>query len=282
MEKNNEQAGTTGQNLRIEAIKIKLQNADDYTVEYRVYVQDFGWTDWRIDGEIAGTVGETKRLEAIQIRIVRKYKRNYKGIDVSQYQNSINWRLVKEAGIDFAFIRVGFRGYGQAGRFKEDNMYRANMMAVRNANIKTGVYFVTQATNDAEAVEEANWVLERVKNYKLEYPIALDIESPGKESPTDVGRAEYLDVKTRTRLANIFCRTIENAGYKAMIYTNLNWANNCLNMYDLNEYDTWIAQYNNKSSTDYTENYTIWQYTSQGRVNGIFGVVDMNIGYKNY
>ena len=280
--KNGEISGTSNLGRRIEAIQIVLENMPKNTVEYRVHVEDIGWTGWYIDGETAGTIGQSKRIEAIQIRIVNKYKREYKGIDVSQFQGNINWQLVKASGIEFAFIRVGYRGYGKAGNFREDSMYWNNMNAAKNAGIKVGVYFVTQATTYQEAVEEAIWVLERVKPYKIEFPIALDLEEPGKENPADVGRAEHLDRNARTYLAKVFCETIQNSGYIPMIYTNLNWANNKLYMAELNSFDTWIAQYNSKNTTDYTGKYSIWQYTSQGIINGIFGAVDLNKCYKKY
>jgi len=280
--KNGEMAGTSNLGRRIEAIQIVLENMPKNTVEYRAHIEDIGWTGWYIDGETAGTIGQSKRIEAIQIRIVNKYKREYFGIDVSQFQGNINWQLVKSSGVEFAFIRVGYRGYGKAGNFREDSKYWENMNAAKNVGIKVGVYFVTQATTYQEAVEEANWVLERVKPYKLDFPIALDLEEPGKENPTDIGRAEHLDINARTYLAKVFCETIQNAGYIPMIYTNLNWANNKLYMAELNSFDTWIAQYNSKNTTDYTGKYSIWQYTSQGIINGILGAVDLNKCYKKY
>ena len=193
---NGEMTGTTNQSLRVEAIEIKLQNMDDYTVEYQVHIQDIGWTDWYIDGEMAGTMGKSKRIEAIRIRIVPKYKRNYKGIDVSQYNGNINWGFVKRDNVDFAFIRVGYRGYGQAGNFAEDAMFKQNIQAAKTAGIPVGVYFVTQAITDAEAVEEANWVLKKIKEYDIDYPIAIDIE----ESPGNPGRADNLDKETRNTI----------------------------------------------------------------------------------
>ncbi len=278
---NGQVAGTQGQGLRMEALQIKLENFDEYTIEYQVHVEDKGWTDWYIDGETAGTVGQGKRIEAMRIRLVPKYKRQYNGIDVSQFNGSINWGFVKRSGIDFSFIRVGIRGYGSAGNFREDSNYRANIQAAKQAGVPVGVYFVTQATTEAEAIEEANWVIERVEPYGVEYPIAIDIESPGLERPTDIPRTQNLDKNTRTQLAKVFCQTIQNNGYTPIIYTNLNWANNYLNMSQLTEFDTWIAQYRSAGTT-YTGEYSIWQYTSSGTVNGILGCVDLDACYKKY
>lgn len=280
---NGEMAGTSAQGLRIEAIEIKLQNMEKYTVEYQVHIQDIGWSSWYIDGEMAGTFGKSKRIEAVRIRIVPHYKRNYKGIDVSQYNGNINWGFVKRDNVDFAFIRVGFRGYGKAGNFAEDALFKRNIQAAKNAKVPVGVYFVTQAITDAEAIEEANWVLERIKGYGLEYPIALDIEEAGV-APGDVPRTQNLDRNTRTRLAKLFCQTIQNAGYTPIVYTNVMWANNMLNMSELSQFDTWIAhyKYDATSRPDYNRGYSIWQYSNSGNVNGILGNVDLNICYKRY
>ena len=139
-------AGTTGQSLRIEAIQIELENMDNYTVEYQVHVQGIGWTGWYIDGETAGTTGQSKRLEAIKIRIVPKYKHQYKGLDVSSFNGIVNWGQVKQSNIDFAFLRVGFRGYGSKGTLNLDSKFIANITQTNKLGIPTGVYFVTQAT----------------------------------------------------------------------------------------------------------------------------------------
>lgn len=278
-----ELTGTSGQSLRIEALQIKLENMDEYTVEYQVHIQDIGWSGWYIDGETAGTVGQGKRIEALRIRIVSKYKHQYNGIDVSAYNGTINWGNVKRSGIDFAMIRVGYRGYGKAGNFREDANFRTNIKAANQLDLPVGIYFVTQAITEAEAIEEANWVLDKIKEYKLQYPIAIDIEEPGLESPSDIPRTQNLDKNTRTYLASVFCKTIQNAGYTPIIYTNLNWAYNYLNMTDLSQYDTWIARHREINlGPGYKWDYSMWQYSSTGTVNGILGNVDLNICYKKY
>ncbi|MBQ2938167.1 MAG: hypothetical protein IJE05_04755 [Clostridia bacterium] len=277
---NGELTGTERKSLRIEALQIKLENMDNYTVEYQVHIQDKGWSGWYIDGETAGTIGQAKRIEAVRIRLVPKYKRQYNGIDVSQFNGSINWGFVKRTGIDFAFIRVGYRGYGQAGNFKEDDNFRTNIQAAKQAGVPVGVYFVTQAITPAEAIEEAHWVLDKIKEYSLDYPIAIDIEA-ANVAPGDVPRTQNLDTNTRTYLAKLFCQTIQSAGYTPIIYANVDWATNKLNMSQLSEYDTWIASYRS-GNPGYSGKYSIWQYTSKGTINGILGNVDLNISYKKY
>ena len=161
-------------------------------------------------------------------------------------------------------------------------MFKRNIEAAKAAGVPVGIYFVTQAITDAEAVEEANWVLQKIKEYDIEYPIAIDIEAPGLEKPTDIPRTQNLDKNTRTRLAKIFCQTIQNAGYTPIIYTNVDWAVNKLNMSELSQYDTWIAHYTSASAPSYNGKYTIWQYSDKGTINGILGNVDLNISYKKY
>ena len=279
---NGQMAGTSGRSLRVEALEIKLQNMSNYTVEYQVHVQDYGWSGWYIDGETAGTVGQGKRIEAIRIRIVPKYKRNYSGIDVSEFNHSINWALVKRSGVEFAMIRVGYRGYGTEGNFKEDANFRINIESAKKAGVPVGIYFVTQATNRNEAIEEANWVINKLKGYSIDYPVAIDIERSAK--PNGLGRADGLDKNTRTYLAKTFCQTIQSSGYTPLVYTNVDWATNKLDMSQLSAYDTWIASYkqNIQSGPSYNGKYAIWQHTSSGKIDGILGNVDLNICYKKY
>ena len=275
----NDLSGTKGRSLRVEAIEIVLENMEEYTVEYQVHIQNIGWSNWYIDGETAGTVGQSKRIEAIRIRIVPKYKRQYKGIDISENNGSVNWALVKRDNIDFAMIRIGYRGYGQAGRIVEDSKGKLNIEAAKKAGVKVGVYFYTQAINETEAIEEANWILNTIKGYSVDYPVAIDFENSGAN-----GRADNLDINTRTKIAKAFCQTIQNAGYTPMVYTNVNWANNYINMNELTKYETWIAHwtYNTAKLPSYNKSYTMWQYSNKGIVNGVPGNVDLNIGYKKY
>ena len=225
---------------------------------------------------------QRKRIFEVLKIIVDKYKREYHGIDVSQFNGTIDWNSVKNSGIDYVYIRVGYRGYGQAGNFREDSKFRTNIEGAKNAGIPVGVYFVTQAITPEEAIEEANWVYNIIKDYKIDYPVALDIEEANVE-PGDIPRTINLDNATRTYLAKLFCQTIQNYGYTPIIYTNLNWANNKLNMSELSEFDTWIARYRDINlGPGYDGDYTMWQYTSQGSISGISGYVDFNICYKTY
>ena len=279
---NDELSGTQGQALRIEALQLKLENLNDYTIEYQVHIQNKGWSGWYIDGETAGTVGESLRIEAIRIRIVPKYKRRYLGIDVSRYNGSIDWNAVKNCGVDYVMIRVGFRGYAAEGNLALDPRFVENIEGAKQAGLKVGIYFFTQAITEQEAIEEANWVIDKIKPYKIDMPVAIDVEFSSESNQQ--GRADSLDKDSRTTITRRFCETIQNAGYIPMVYLNVDWAKNYVDMSRLKDFDTWIAHYKNdpNSSPNYSGSYTMWQYTSSGHINGISGDVDCNICYKKY
>ncbi len=194
------------------------------------------------------------------------------GIDVSKWNGEIDWDRVRNAGVEFAIVRAGYRG-SVTGSLVEDPCFAANMKGAAASGVPVGVYFFTQAVNEVEAVEEASVVLQLVKEYSLDYPIFIDTEGAGGN-----GRADGLDAETRTLVCEAFCRTIENAGYKAGVYGSRNWYNNNLYTDRLdNDYCIWLAEY--RSVPLYQGYYQIWQYTSKGKVDGIDGNVDMNISY---
>ena len=194
------------------------------------------------------------------------------GIDVSRYQGIIDWAAVKKAGIRFAILRAGYRGYGQAGTLVQDSCFLTNIRGAIAQGIPVGVYFFSQATSREEAVEEANYVLQLVKDYKLSLPIAFDWEPyPDSKNP----RTKGLSDKVLTQCAVAFCETIEKAGYQPMVYANLTYFYLHFDISKFADYPLWLAQYNKKPSFRY--NYLIWQYGSKGSVPGIQGDVDMDI-----
>ena len=194
------------------------------------------------------------------------------GIDVSKWNGTIDWKAVKNSGVSYVIIRCGYRGSSQ-GSLIEDPKFASNIKGATDAGLKVGVYFFTQAVNAVEAVEEASMVLELVKNYKISYPIFLDVESSG-------GRADRIDKQTRTEVCKAFCQTIQNAGYTAGIYANKNWLTTKIDASALSAYKIWLAQY--AAQPTYTGRYDLWQYTSTGRVSGISGNVDLNLSYLGY
>lgn len=196
------------------------------------------------------------------------------GIDVSKWNGSIDWDRVQNAGITYAIIRCGYRG-ASTGALVEDPYFRENMQGALAAGLKVGVYFFTQATNEVEAVEEASMALALCKDYKVTYPIFIDTEGAGGN-----GRADGLDMETRTKVCRAFCETVEDADYAGGIYGSRNWFRTKLRMDMLEEHIIWLAEYREKPI--YGGNYHFWQYTSSGNVDGIEGRVDLDISYLAY
>ena len=296
--KNGETAGTTGKEQRLEAIEIKLNGnlQKEYDVEYRAYIQNIGWQSWKKNGEMAGTTGQKLRLEAIEIKLTKKNNTEttgkvLHGIDVANQQGVIDWQAVKKDGIDFAMIRVGFRGYGVSsdgidGKIVKDDSFEYNITNALKANIPVGIYFFSQAKTEQEAIEEAEFTINCIKNYKITYPVAIDVEY-GNSNHT--GRADKLSREERTKVVQAFCEKMKKAGYKPMLYTGKNFALNNLDMGKLSNYDLWLAHYTGATQenplekpSNYTGNYTMWQYTDTGTASGINGSVDRDICYKVY
>ncbi len=194
------------------------------------------------------------------------------GIDVSRWNEEINWEKVKDAGVEYAIIRAGYRG-SVTGALVEDWYFKTNVENATKAGIPVGLYFFTQATNEVEAVEEASMVISLCKDYEITYPIFIDTEGAGGE-----GRADKLDKKTRTAVCQAFCETIRSAGYETGIYASKNWLNNNIDTSVLpdNIY-IWLAEYGD--SVTYGGKYHMWQYSSSGRVLGIEGRVDLNLSF---
>lgn len=199
----------------------------------------------------------------------------FKGVDVPKYQGNINWNQVKASGVEFAIIRVGYRGYG-SGALVEDPTFRQNIRGATAAGLKVGLYFYSQAVNEAEAAEEASMVLRLCSGYNISYPIYFDTEKVAG----DTGRADNISRSQRTANAVTFCDIIRNAGYRAGVYSYASWFYNQLNIANLTQYSIWIAQYRDNLTFDY--NYDIWQYTSSGQVPGIPARVDMNVSKRNF
>ena len=192
------------------------------------------------------------------------------GIDVSKYQTGINWTKVKNAGINFVMIRCGYRGYG-SGVLVEDPMYRSHISGAKAAGLRVGVYFFSQAINEAEAVEEASMAVSLAKKYGINMPIAIDSEYANGGR----GRADGLSKSARTAVTKAFCNTVKSAGYTPMVYASKSWFSSHLDVSQLSGYRIWVAHYAEKCG--YKGTYHIWQNTDKGKVDGVPGKVDMNI-----
>ena len=192
------------------------------------------------------------------------------GIDVSRYQSGINWTKVKNAGINFVMIRCGYRGYG-SGALVEDPMYASHISGAKAAGLRVGVYFFSQAVNEAEAVEEASMAVSLANRYGINMPIAIDSEYAAGGR----GRADGLSKSARTAITKAFCNTVRSAGHTPMVYASKSWFGSHLNASELSGYRIWVAHYADKCG--YTGTYHIWQNTDKGTVDGVPGRVDMNI-----
>lgn len=196
------------------------------------------------------------------------------GIDVSKWNQEIDWEAVKNAGIEFAIIRCGYRG-ASTGALVIDPRYKENIEGAIAAGIPVGVYFFTQARDEVEAVEEASMVIRLIEDYDVDYPVFLDSESAGGR-----GRADGLDSDERTRAHRAFLQTIQAAGYETGIYASRNWLKDRIDMTRLSDYRIWLAEYADAPTYD-EYYYHMWQYTSKGTVDGISTNVDLNLCYMN-
>lgn len=197
------------------------------------------------------------------------------GIDVSEFQGEdIDWKQVRESGIEFVIIRLGYRAYGETGELVLDDMFDRNMQGALDAGLDVGVYFFSQAITPGEAVEEAEFVLEHVRGYEIDGPIVYDTE----EIKGDTARTDNNTRQEFTNYCKVFCDTIEQAGYDPMIYANMKWMAFTLDMEQLAGYDFWYADYHDVPQCPYE--YEIWQYSETGAVPGINANVDLNVWFQ--
>ena len=216
-------------------------------------------------------VNDRNEIEYIENGIVTSHK----GIDVSKYQGDIDWQAVKADGVEYAFVRLGIRGYG-SGKIVLDENFADNMQGANEAGVKAGVYFFTQAVTVEEAQEEAAFVIENLAAYDVPYPVVSDVEMITGQD----GRANNLTMQERTDITIAFCEAVKAAGYTPMIYGNVKCFTKMLDMTKLEQYEKWYAFYDKYMYFPYEV--SMWQYSEKGTVDGIEGTVDMNIAYKQW
>jgi len=196
------------------------------------------------------------------------------GIDVSKFQGDIDWQAVKGSGIEFAIIRMGYRGYGESGTLVVDPMFDVHIKGAIDAGLQVGVYFFSQAITAEEAREEADFVLKHIESYALTGPVVFDTE----EIKYDTARTDNNTVKQFTDYCIIFCDEIKKAGYEPMIYANMKWMAFTLDLTRLTEYPFWYADYHETPQCPY--DFEMWQYTETGTVPGVNGNVDINLWFQ--
>lgn len=195
------------------------------------------------------------------------------GIDVSSHQGWIDWQAVAESDVDYAMLRCGYRGYSQ-GETNQDEYFAYNLESATAVGLDVGVYYFSQALTEAEAIAEAQEVLAMVEGYSLAYPIYFDWETVEDTS----ARTSTISSSELTACALAFCRTIEDAGYKAGVYFNLSTATRLYKLYELRDYDFWLAEYQDIPSYPFAID--MWQYTDSGQVPGISTNVDLNLSFR--
>ena len=264
-------------------VKATAADYEKNDVKFYIYTDVYKYQGWQtIDGKTYYYTADNKKVTGEQVIMGAKYvfdkdgvltsSTGVMGIDVSKWNGTIDWSQVKASGVNYVIIRCGYRGSSK-GALIEDPKYKANIEGATKAGLKVGVYFFSQAIDEVEAVQEASMVLSLVKNYKISYPIFLDVEASG-------GRADNISKETRTAVCKAFCQTIQNSGYTAGIYANKTWLTSKIDTSQLGSYKIWLAQY--AAAPTYAGRYEIWQYKDSGSVPGISGHVDLNLSYLGY
>lgn len=202
------------------------------------------------------------------------------GVDISYHNDTVNFKKMKDAGVDFAILRVGYRGYGSSGSLNADKNFTTYIKDALAAGLPVGVYFYSQAITTSEARDEANYVLNKIKSYKIDLPVIFDYEfaevSTGRlDSAWKSGK---LNKTKMTDIAMTFCEAVENAGYDAMVYANKSFFTEQLDHEKIEQqYGIWLAHYT--TNTNYSGDYDIWQFSSTGKISGVSGDVDCNFMY---
>ena len=251
----------------------------DYYPDDMVFIYGSYYEYYPINRDLKQNTVDNKDLKKDELTGYITYepdgtKKSHMCIDVSSFQKEIDWDKAKAAGVEYAMIRCGFRGYG-SGKLVEDTYFTSNIEAATSAGIKVGVYFFTQATSEEEAIEEAEYALELIKPYEVDLPVAIDIEEID-----DKARTDNLTNEDRTNFCVAFLDKVRDAGYTPMIYSNLKFFIKRLDMDKLEAYEKWYAFYNDQIYFPYE--ISMWQYTSNGTIDGIGSGVDLNITFKDY
>lgn len=192
------------------------------------------------------------------------------GIDISRHDKKVNWQKVKKNGFDFVILRAAWRGY-ESGILHEDENFRKNIQGAISAGFDVGVYVFSQAINEKEAAEEADFVLDLIKDYKITLPVVFDPENIGWEE----ARTDNVSGEQFTKNAIVFCNKIKEAGYEPMLYANLTWQMQRFDLSQLSEYKMWYAEYSDFPKTPY--HFDFWQHFSPKRVPGVQKKCDVDI-----
>jgi GH25 family lysozyme M1 (1,4-beta-N-acetylmuramidase) len=195
------------------------------------------------------------------------------GIDVSSHQGTIDWPKVKAAGMEFAFIRLGYRGY-DSGTLHADSLALTNLREAKAAGLKIGAYFFSQALTMDEAVEEAQFALAMLEGVELDLPLVYDWEYVSENA-----RTGQMEPDTLMTCVNAFCGAVDQGGYEPMVYFNRELSKTLLDLTELSDYPFWLAMYTDQMNFPYKVDF--WQYSDEGQVPGIEGNVDLNLYFPS-
>ena len=197
----------------------------------------------------------------------------YYGVDVSRHNGNIDWKKVKDAGFDFAFIRIVYRGYGKKGTLLQDELAINNLKNAAAAGLKIGAYVFSQSIDENETIEEAELATKMLNdnNIVLDLPLVYDPET----IKNDTARTDDIDSEIFTRNTITFCEYIKSQSITPAVYSNMIWEDYYFDMTKLKDYDFWYADYEDFPQTPYR--YKYWQFSERGKVDGINGYVDLNV-----
>ena len=260
---------------------------------FKIYLRNMNNGEHTFSIRIYNHLNEEVGREEFKVTVYNNIKF---GIDVSQHNGGINWKKVKESGINFAMIRAGYRGYGAEGLFAEDNYYRTNIREARKNGLELGIYFFSQAKNYQEGYDEAmqvNNLLNLQEIGALHYMPVLDVEySTCKDAYNNYcGRADHISANDRIEAVRGFVKGCHDVGRRAMIYSFANWltGGSGINLNNANPDEVWVAQWSDpnwhsgefiNTQSSYTGTYKMWQYTDNGHVDGVNGYVDRDARYE--
>ncbi len=213
---------------------------------------------------------------------LRRYMENgkkisYVGVDLSKQNGDVNFNSMKAAGVDYVMIRLGGRGYS-TGQISLDENFKKNIEGAAAAGLDIGVYFYSQAISQEEAIQEVNFVIQNLEPYSanVKYPIAFDMEFVAN----DTARIDSLTKDEKTNIATSFLESVKAAGYVPMIYGDKEWLIKEIDLARLQSYDVWLVQ--EQELPDYPYQFTMWQYSTEGVVNGVSGDANLNISFVGY
>lgn len=213
---------------------------------------------------------------------LRRYMENgkkisYVGVDLSKQNGDVNFNSMKAAGVDYVMIRLGGRGYS-TGQISLDENFKKNIEGAAAAGLDIGVYFYSQAISQEEAIQEVNFVIQNLEPYRanVKYPIAFDMEFVAN----DTARIDSFTKDEKTNIATSFLESVKAAGYVPMIYGDKEWLIKEIDLARLQSYDVWLVQ--EQELPDYPYQFTMWQYSTEGVVNGVSGDANLNISFVGY